>query len=87
MVDSVAMTTKSGIWGSGYPGSGTGGMRTMPSKIWVDDDGMHRTKDMNYDLENDEVDTDVYDISIKPILREPDDWVNPKVSKHRGPGA
>lgn len=94
-----AMVKKSAQSASGYPGSSTGGMRTMPSKVWIDKKDL---KDKNGrdvsnlsspdgDLESnipDDVPDELKKTNItQPILKEPDDWLNPKVAKHRGPGA
>lgn len=71
---------------SGFPGSDTGGMRTSPKKSWPDKE----------DVDAGQLDTNIPDDTPKqlkksnntqPIMKEPDDWLNPKVSKHRGPGA
>lgn len=82
---------------SSYPGSNTGGLRTMPMWIWPDKrmiDDEEDSKEIslsNQDLESD-IPDDVPDElektnTTQPIMKEPDDWINPKVAKHRGPGA
>lgn len=73
----------------GYPGSSTGGTRTSPKKASPD------SEDIEED-DNDLLDTSIPDDTpaplkksnnVQPIMKEPDDWLNPKVAKHRGPGA
>lgn len=79
---------------SAYPGSGTGGARSMPSKAYVDGDDIDSINDSEDDFidfdkefDYDDIKTDTDNIEVDIILKEPDDWINPKVSKHRGPGA
>jgi len=94
-----AMNFKSGQSASGYPGSGTGGMRTMPSKVWIDrrelddkkqEDAPNLSSDdgsLESNLPDDVPDELKKTNTVQPILKEPDDWLNQKVAKHRGPGA
>jgi len=65
--------------GNGYPGSSTGGMRSMPSKIWPEKEDIDSEKESVIKNQTDELASEL-DI----IPNEPDDWVKPRFKK--GPG-
>lgn len=75
------------IEGAAPPASNTGGIRSTPDRVWVDDEDFEGTDKLDSSIPDDVPDELKKTNNTQPILKEPDDWLNPKVAKHRGPGA
>jgi len=71
----------------GYPGSSTGGTRSSPKKAFIDKDDIKDKNELDTNIPDDTPEELKKTNTVQPILKEPEDWLSPKVAKHRGPGA